>query len=114
MERFGHGAGIIAAILVLSVLAPAAHAACFESGIGCTDDHAMSKSQLGALSCDALWTVRNTIYHENGYCFRTARALAVFSNDGCHVTDAARLGFNSFERTNVDRIVAVERAKGCR
>lgn len=27
---------------------------------------------------------------------------------------AARLGFNSYERANIDRIVAVERAKGCR
>ena len=30
-----------------------------------------------------LWTARNTIYHENGYCFRTARGKANFSNDGC-------------------------------
>lgn len=114
MGRSGHRAGIIAAILALGLLSPPAQAACFESGIGCTDDHAMSKAKLGALSCDALWTVRNTIYHENGYCFRTARARAVFSNDGCDVTDASRLRLNSFERSNIDRIVAVERTKGCR
>ena len=105
---------LAAAILGVSLAAPAAHAACFESGIGCTDDHYISKSQLGALSCDALWTVRNTIYDERGYCFRTARAQEVFSNDGCHVSNAASLNFNRFERANIDRVAAVERSKGCR
>ena len=92
----------------------AAQAACFESGIGCTDTHSIAKSALSGLSCDALWTVRNTIYDERGYCFRTARAKDVFSNDGCSVTNAAQLAFNKYERTNIDRIVAVERQKGCR
>lgn len=105
---------IAVAGLGLALAAPPAQAACFESGIGCTGDHYIAKSQLRALSCDALWTVRNTIYDERGYCFRTERALAVFSNEDCHVSNAARLGFNSYERANIDRIVAVERAKGCR
>ena len=104
----------VAAILGVGLTAPAAHAACFESGIGCTDDHTISKSELRGLSCDALWTVRNTIYDENGYCFRTARAKEIFSNEGCHVSNAAALKFNASERANIDRIVAVERSKGCR
>lgn len=91
-----------------------ARAACFESGIGCTDSHYISKASLGELSCDALWTVRNTIYHERGYCFRTERAMETFSNDGCTVSNATQLTFNRFERSNIGRIVAVERAKGCR
>lgn len=114
MGRSGYRAGIIAAVLSLGLFAPPAQAACFESGIGCTDDHDMTKSALRALSCDALWTVRNTIYDENGYCFRTARAKEIFSNDGCHVSNASALKFNAYERANIDRIVAVERAKGCR
>ncbi len=105
---------LAAASLGIGLAAPVAHAACFESGIGCTDDHYMTKSALRGLSCDALWTVRNTIYDERGYCFRTARAKAVFSNDGCHVSSASSLAFNAFERANIDRIVAVERSKGCR
>lgn len=114
MGRSGIRAGILAAVLSLGLIAPPAQAACFESGIGCTDDHDMSKSALRALSCDALWTVRNTIYDENGYCFRTARAKEIFSNEGCHVSNASALKFNAYERANIDRIVAVERAKGCR
>lgn len=91
-----------------------ARAACFEDGIGCTNDHYIPKSALKALSCDSLWTVRNTMYDERGYCFQTARAKDVFSNEDCHVSNAANLKFNKYERANIDRIVAVERAKGCR
>jgi hypothetical protein len=109
--------GTILAALATLVAAGAgqpARAACFESGIGCTDSHYISKSRLAPLSCDALWTVRNTIYDERGYCFRTRRAIETFSNDDCSVSDVKDLPLNRFERTNIDRIVGVERQKGCR
>lgn len=102
------------AIACMALPLDSARAACFEDGIGCTNDHYIPKSQLKALSCDALWTVRNTIYDERGYCFRTARAKDVFSNEDCHVSNADDLNFNQYERGNIDRIVAVERVKGCR
>lgn len=103
-----------AAVLALTVRGGPANAACFESGVGCTNDHYISKNVLSTLSCDALWVVRNSIYDERGFCFKTSRALETFSNDDCDVSDASRLKFNSFERTNIDRIVLVERGKGCR
>ena len=103
-----------AAILALAVRGEPARAACFESGVGCPNDHYIPRSVLSTLSCDALWMVRNSIYDERGFCFKTARALETFSNDDCYVTNASRLKFNTFERTNIDRIVAVERKKGCR
>ena len=104
----------VAAMLVVSAAARPAHAACYESGVGCTDDHYISRLALSALSCDALWTVRNAIFDENGYCFKTARAKEVFSNQGCTVTDPSRLRLNVYERTNIDRVAAAERKKGCR
>jgi len=104
----------VIAVACTAMAAPGAKAACFEDGIGCTNDHYIPKNQLSSLSCDALWTVRNTIYDERGYCFRTARARDVFSNEDCHVRNAANLSFNKYERANIDRIVAVERVKGCR
>lgn len=100
--------------IAMGMAGQTAHAACFESGVGCTSTHAIPKGVLSTLSCDALWTVRNSIYHERGYCFRTERAQESFSNEGCYVTDANALRFNSYERTNVSRIVSVEKAKGCR
>lgn len=104
---------LIAAAAVFAATGGPAAAACFESGVGCTDDHNIPKSILRTLSCDALWTVRNMIYDEKGYCFQTAKAQAVFSNDGCFVTNASLIPFNAYERTNIDRIVSVEREKGC-
>lgn len=103
-----------AAVLALAMRGQPASAACFESGVDCTNDHYISKSVLNTLSCDALWTVRNSIYDERGYCFKTERARQSFTNDDCYVRDATRLKFNAYERTNIDRIVAVERKKGCR
>lgn len=104
---------IIPALVLVATRSPV-QAACFESGVGCTDDHRIPEKILGTLSCDALWTVRNSIYHENGYCFKTTRGEGAFSNDGCYVTDVALIKLNTYERANVKRIVAVERAKGCR
>ena len=109
------GTVLVATALLMAGGAPQpASAACFESGIGCTDSHFIPKSQLAQLSCDALWTVRNTIYDERGYCFRTERAMETFSNEDCSISNAKQLAFNRYERTNIDRIVAVERQKGCR
>lgn len=105
---------VAATILLLAVPGQAAKAACFESGVGCPSDHYIPRNVLSTLSCDALWMVRNSIYDERGFCFKTARALETFSNEDCYVTNASRLKFNTFERTNIDRIVAVERKKGCR
>jgi hypothetical protein len=105
-------AAALAALLAAAAAAPAM-AACFESGVGCTDDHYISRKALNALSCDALWTVRNTIYHENGYCFRTARGRAAFSNENCRFDDVADVRLNSFERANIARVLEAERKKGC-
>jgi hypothetical protein len=107
----------LAVVVVTSAMfgvgAASAQGPCFESGIGCTDDHNIPKSILRTLSCDALWTVRNMMYDTKGYCFQTAKAQAVFSNEGCYVVNASLIPFNAYERGNIDRIAAVEREKGC-
>ena len=104
----------VAALTVLAIFASVpADAACFESGIGCTNDHLISTRALRRLSCDSLWTVRNTIYDENGYCFKTAKAKAVFDNAGCLYTNASQVPLNTYERGNIDRIVKIERDKSC-
>ena len=105
---------VLMAGLAMVAVAGSASAACFESGIGCTDDHKISTSALRNLSCDALWTVRNSIYNDHGYCFKTAAARRVFDNSDCSVNNAAHLGFSNIEQTNINRIVAVESNFGCR
>jgi hypothetical protein len=94
------------------IAATPAMSACFEL-IGCTDTEYFSQARLRQLSCDALWTVRNTIFDENGYCFQTAKGQAVFSNAGCKYTVSGNVPLNQFERTNVERVRAVEAQKGC-
>ena len=103
-----------AAVAFLLCGAVPAVAACFESGVGCTNSGYMPYSALRRLSCDALWTVRNTMYSENGYCFKTARGLAAFDNSTCSYDDLGMVPLNAYERENVGRIVKVERQKGCR
>ena len=104
-------------VALLTVFAAAmagpAMAGCYESGVDCTDDHNIPKSILRTLSCDALWTIRNSIYNEHGYCFKTAKAKSVFDNSDCSVTNPAYLGFNGYEQTNIDRIASVESEMSC-
>ena len=104
----------IAAVMVglATFAAQPAWSACFEQ-IGCTDSHYFSTSQLKKLSCDSLWTVRNTIFDENGYCFQTAKGKAVFSNAGCMYTNSGSVPLNKYERANVAKVRSVEQQKGC-
>jgi hypothetical protein len=91
---------------------PAA-AACFEGAIGCTESSVISEKALEELSCDNLWTVRNMIFDENGYCFKTAKAKDVFSNDGCAYMTMASMPLNSYETKNIQLVQAVEKQKAC-
>lgn len=96
--------------------ATTAHAACFEDlgQTGCTNRETFPRSDLRRLSCQSLWLVRNTIYDENGFCFKTSAAQAQFDNSDCTVKNAANVKLNSHERANISRIRQVEREKGCK
>jgi hypothetical protein len=104
--------GAISFAVALFVSAPA-NAACFESGVDCTDDHEIPASMLQPLSCDALWTVRNMIFDENGYCFQSARGKSTFSSDGCAYTSMASMPLNQYELANIATVRQVEKQKGC-
>lgn len=105
-----------AAAFLFFALPSAALAACFENlgSTGCTDMEVFGVAELRGLSCQNLWYVRNSIYDDHGYCFRTRAAQAEFDNSDCYETESSRLRFNRHEQTNIDRIVQVERQKGCR
>src|SRR3954468_8166938 len=76
--------GGVAGLMLLVVSTPSLAGSCFEQ-IDCPDDHYISTGQLKQLSCDSLWTVRNSIFNDNGYCFKTAKAKATFDNSDCSV-----------------------------
>ena len=104
-----------AAFLLLALPAPA-FAGCVQGlGVtGCTHIETFAVDELRGLSCPNLWYVRNSIYDDNGYCFKTKAAQAEFDNSDCFVRDTGRLRFNKHEQANIDRIVRVEKEKGCR
>lgn len=49
----------------------------------CSTALAQGEDRYRDMSCRELWHERNAIYARNGYCFRTARAIAVFGR-GCY------------------------------
>jgi hypothetical protein len=93
--------------------APALAGSCFED-VGCPADHNIPIWQLKKMSCDGLWTVRNSIFRDNGYCFKTKRALAIWDNNGCQYWNSGDVPLNNFESTNVSRISSVEKQMGCK
>lgn len=98
-----------AAFLFLSVPTIPAEAACFGE-LGCTDRKTFAAADLERLSCDTLWTVRNTIFHEKGYCFQTPRGRAAFPGKNCFTSKMDDIGLNRFERANVNAIARVEQS----
>ena len=102
---------LILALALLAGTGPAL-ASCYEN-IGCTDSDNFTQRDLRQLSCQNLWMVRNQIYKENGYCFKTARAINYFGNAQCTPDNMSAVRLSAIERYNINQIVAVERQKGC-
>lgn len=100
------------AVMFLSVNVTPARADCFEN-IGCTDSDYYDVDDLVEMSCENLWYVRNRIFDENGYCFKTARARRQFNNSNCYVDDEADIDLSPIEQHNVDEIVEAEAENGC-
>lgn len=71
-------------------------------------DFAMAQNYQ-AMSCSQLWYARNTIYSQNGYCFKTAKARSVFGK-GCFPPYGK---LSRWEQHEVDNIQYWERYKGC-
>ncbi|MBO6509001.1 MAG: YARHG domain-containing protein [Roseibium sp.] len=75
-----------------------------------SSNRSLYDNELSVLTCQDLWVARNEIYDRRGYCFKTRRGQAFFSNQGCW-TNAAQL--SRLENQNVARIKAWERRFGC-
>jgi hypothetical protein len=62
------------------------------------------------MTCGELWYARNSIFAEEGYCFRSGAALRTFGRR-CY-PPYGRL--NRWEKSRVSEIKYWERVKGCR
>lgn len=111
LNRYLMLAGLTAMLSGVGI--PFALADCYE-GIGCSDSDEYDVDDLVELSCENLWHVRNRIYDENGFCFKTKRAREAFDNSDCWVKNASKVKLSQIERRNVDAIVEAEEANGCR
>ena len=105
-------AAITIGVMLALGTAPALAGSCFED-VGCPGDHYIPKWQLQKMSCDSLWTLRNSIFHDNGYCFKTKKARQVWSNEGCSYWNSSDVPLNIYESANVSRIKGVEQQMGC-
>nr|WP_321457340.1 YARHG domain-containing protein [uncultured Cohaesibacter sp.] len=81
--------------------------ALFESTLGAGQAQAQG---YGNMSCGELWYARNSIYAQQGYCFKTSRARQVFG-PRCYAP-WGRL--TPSQQRRVDDIVYWERRYGCR
>lgn len=87
--------------------------------VGCTNHNLFSRHYADYLAaedgptCDFLYQMRNRIYAEHGYCFKTARGIAEIGNDGCHIHNQAAVPLSNIERSNIATIQRAERAKAC-
>lgn len=67
-----------------------------------------------AQSCSQLWTERNAIYKDAGYCFKTSRAIRTFGNAGCSFDEIEDVPLSARDRARVADIQRDERMMGCR
>lgn len=69
--------------------------------------------QGDAYSCQELWVMRNQIYKDNGYCFKTAKAINYFGNGGCEYHSEGAVPLSKSERRIVRDIKRSEARQGC-
>jgi hypothetical protein len=96
----------------LAIALPAFAGQCYE-GIGCASTQYFPKNELKKLGCQPLWEVRNRIYKDKGYCFKTQTAIQQIGNAGCTITNMAAVPLNAIEHSNIAAIRKVEKAKSC-
>ena len=69
--------------------------------------------QGDSYSCQELWVMRNQIYKDNGYCFKTAKAINYFGNGGCEYHSEGAVPLSKSERRIVRDIKRSEARQGC-
>jgi hypothetical protein len=65
-------------------------------------------------ACFRFWVARNAIYKDNGFCFKTERAISYFGNAGCMYNYEGDMPMSRYDRARIARIQAEERELGCR
>jgi hypothetical protein len=85
---------------------------CYEI-VGCPHKEIISEAQIQDFSCQNLWLVRNTIFHQRGYCFQTSRGRVEFDNSHCSSSAISDLRLSFVEKENIATLREMERRKNC-
>jgi hypothetical protein len=96
-----------------SPLLAALAAGVFASSLTLTLPAAAGDVQGDAYPCEELWVMRNQIYKDNGYCFKSPQAIAYFGNGGCAYDSEESVPLSKPERRVLHDIKASERRQGC-
>ncbi len=103
----------LALLTALLVAGGPAAAGCYDV-FGCSgSDLFRFRDLVNGPNCEFLYTMRNQIYADHGYCFKTPRAISTFGNSGCVSGNPNALGLNAVERANAATILRAENALGC-
>lgn len=69
--------------------------------------------QGDAYDCDELWVMKNQIYKDRGYCFKTAKAIGKFGNAGCQYDTQSEVPLSDVERKVISDIKKSMKRQGC-
>jgi hypothetical protein len=69
--------------------------------------------QGDAYECKDLWVMRNQIYKDNGYCFKTTKAISRFGNAGCSFDSLSAVPLSDLDRSVIRDIKTSERRQSC-
>ncbi len=100
-------------ITLLALAATAATPGAARAGchlVDCVENVFITPQQVNTRSCEDLWILRNSIWKDARYCFKTERA----GNEGCAFADQSAVPLNEYQRRNAETLLAVETEKGCR
>ena len=81
--------------------------------VDCVENVYITPKELQAKTCEDLWILRNSIWNDAGYCFKTLRAVKAFGNHACRYGDQSAVPLNDYQRANAKTILAVEAARKC-
>ncbi len=69
--------------------------------------------QGDAYDCGELWVIKNQIFKDRGYCFKTARAIEQFGNAGCAYDSQTDVPLSDVDRTVIADIKRSMARQGC-
>ncbi|MEQ1719410.1 MAG: YARHG domain-containing protein [Hyphomicrobium sp.] len=69
--------------------------------------------QGDAYSCGELWEMRNQVFKDNGYCFKSAKAIKHFGNAGCQYDSEADVPVSDTDRSTIRDIKRSQVRQGC-